>query len=335
MFNTNYSEEEVCELISAMLIVAPDEGEDHQPSRHFAMAIRDHLFRMPWISLDSLPSSTPSSFSKVFSSEIKLKQSLQLLIIMPYLSGKLRDSDVSRVEEYARATQLSPNSLQDLNNIAHGRIKKALILYTRRAVSEFLPGSPVDKLKSIVREFHSLAGDKNRADDYMQLSSMADGTMGKTLYNFYTNRGFKFPGQRGNLGESAVRHDCVHILTGTNTNAAGEIAISAIEAAMVESQVGWQLVTEVMVDFHLGIAWTLPGGIKPGSMNFDPDLFSKGIEVGSRINIDLIHDWNFWDDINTSIVELRERFGIDFVDIVDMPAPETNQPGETCYWLID
>ena len=335
MFDTGYTREQVAELLSAMLTVAPDRDDEHQPARHFATALRDHLFKMPDIDLDKLPYSTPEGFTETFLNERQRRQSLQLLIIMPYLSGKLHDDDVQRVDRYAQTADLSPGSLQDLNNLVNGRIKKALIYYGRRAASEFTPGSPVQKLKSIVREVHSLAGDKKRADVYEQLSSLEKGTFGRTLYNFYQNRGFKFPGQKGNLGESAVRHDCVHILSGTNTDYAGEIAVAAIEAMMASSEVGWEMVTEVLVDFHLGIAWTLPGGIKAESMNFDPELFSRGLAVGSKINTDLIHDWNFWDDIETSVSTLRKRFDINYVDIVDMPAPDKDPDAKTSYWNID
>lgn len=335
MFDTGFTREQVSELLSAMLTVAPDRDDEHRPARHFAKALRDHLFKMPDIDLDQLPYSTPESFTEIFLDEHQRMQSLQLLIIMPYLSGQLHDDDVQRVDLYARTANLSPGSLQDLNNLVNGRIKKALIYYGRRAIDEFTPGTPVQKLKSIVREVHSFAGDKKRADVYEQLSSLEEGTLGRTIYNFYQNRGFKFPGEKGNLGESAVRHDCVHILSGTNTDYAGEIAVAAIEAAMVRSEVGWEMVTEVLVDFHLGIAWTLPGGIKAESMNFDPDLFSRGLAVGSKINTDLIRDWDFWDDIKTPISILRQRFGIVDVDIVDMPAPEKDPDAKTSYWNVD
>jgi hypothetical protein len=143
-----------------MLSVAPDRDVEHQPAKHFATAIRDYLFKMPDINLDKLPQTMPEDFVKAFSNEQQLRQSLQLLIIMPYLSGKLHNDDVQRVDEYAQAANLSPGSLQDLNNLVNNRIKKALINYTRRGTNEFLPGSPVQKLKSIVREIHSLVGDK-------------------------------------------------------------------------------------------------------------------------------------------------------------------------------
>ena len=335
MLDTGYTREQVAELLSAMLTVAPDRDDEHRPARHFAKALRDHLFKMPDLNLDKLPYSTPEGFTEIFLDECQRRQSLQLLIIMPYLSGKLHDDDVQRVDLYARTANLSPDSLQDLNNLVNGRIKRALILYGRRAANEFTPGTPAQKLKSIVREVHSLAGDKKRAEVYEQLSSLEEGTFGRTLYDFYRNRDFKFPGQKGNLGESAVRHDCVHILSGTNTDYAGEIAVSAIEAAMASSEVGWEMVTEVLVDFQLGIAWTLPGGIKAETMNFDPDLFSRGLAVGSKVNTDLIHDWNFWDDIETPISVLRQRFGITDVDIVNMPAPEKDPGAQTSYWNID
>lgn len=335
MFDTGYTRAQVAELLSAMLAVAPDRDDVHQPALHFVKALRDHLFKMPDIDLDRLPYSTPEGFTEAFLDEQQRRQSLQLLIIMPYLSGKLHDDDVQRVDRYARAANLSPDSLQDLNNLVSGRIKKALIYYSRRAANEFTPGTPVQKLKSVVREIHSLAGDKKRAEVYEQLSSLEAGTLGKTLYNFYQARDFKFPGQKGNLGESAVRHDCVHILSGTNTDYAGEIAVAAIEATMASSEVGWEMVTEVLVDFQLGIAWTLPGGIKAETMNFDPELFSRGLAVGSPINTDLIHDWNFWDDINTPLDLLRQRFNIVGVEIIDMPAPEKDPDAKTSYWAID
>ena len=335
MFNTGYSREQVTELLAAMLTVAPDRTDGHQPSRHFATALRDHLFQMPEIDLDQLPFSTPESFTEIFSNEQQRKQSLQLLIIMPYLSGQLHDEAVQRVEAYAHTANLSPDSIQDLNNLANRRIHKALIYYSRRAFNEFVPGSPIQKIKSIVRELHSLAGDQKRAEEYEHLSTLEVGTLGRTLYNFYHNRGFKFPGQKGNLGESAVRHDCVHLLSGTNTDYAGEIAVSAIEAAMTRSEVGWEMVTEVLVDFHLGIAWTLTDGIKAETMKFDPELFSKGLAIGAKINTDLIHDWNFWDDIETPVDNLRRRFNITDVAIIDMPAPGQDSEAQTSYWTIE
>ena len=335
MFDTGYDQQQVTELLSAMLSVAPDRDIEHQPAKHFATALRDHLFKMPDIDLDKLQPSTPEGFVKVFSDQQQLRQSLQLLIIMPYLSGKLHNDDVQRVDKYAQTANLSPGSLQDLNNLVNGRIKKALINYTRRGTNEFLPGSPVQKLKSIAREIHSLAGDKKRAKVYELLETLEIGTLGRTIFNFYAKRDFKFPGQRGNIGESAVKHDCVHILSGTNTDYAGEIAVSAIEATMACSEVGWEMVTEVLVDFHLGIAWTLPGGIKAESMNFDPELFSKGLALGAKISTDLIHDWNFWDDIETPLSVLRQRFNITGVDIIDMPVPDKDPEAKTSYWNIN
>ena len=69
MFDTGYSREQVAELLSAMLTVAPDRDGEHQPSRHFAKALRDHLFAMPDIDLDKLPYSTPETFTEIFLDE--------------------------------------------------------------------------------------------------------------------------------------------------------------------------------------------------------------------------------------------------------------------------
>ena len=332
MLDIGFSVEEVSELLSAMLTVAPDRDEGHQPSRHFVLGIRDHLFKMSAIDLDALQPSTPESFNLTFIEPDKEKIALQILVLMPYLSGALHDEDVERVNCYASATGLAPDSLRDLNNIAHRRIKLALIDYFRRATNEFIPEKGLHKIWTLVKEVHGYIGDSKLAEEFEQLSSLDYGTLGKTIHTFYRARGFKFPGEPGNLTETAVRHDCVHILSGTNTDMAGEIAVSAIESGMANSEVGWEMITEVLLDFHLGIAWTLPQGIKAGTMNFDPELFSEALAIGAKINTDLIRDWNYWDDINTPILDLRKRFNIMGVSIVDMPAPGVDPTAKTTYY---
>ena len=332
MFDTDFTRDQVSALLSAMLTVAPDRREDHQPSLHFAQGIRDHLFQMPDLDLDSLPESTPLSFTKAFPEPHKARLAVQILIVMPYLSGQLHDDDIERVDHYAQTIGFEPSALRDLKNIRHGRIKRAMIDYSRRAVDEFLPAATLNKTKAIIREIHSLVGDAKRAVEFEALSECSEGTLGKTIHTFYRARGFSFPGEKGNIGESAVEHDCVHILTGINTDMAGEIAVGAVEAAMINREVGWEMAAEVLIDFHLGIAWTLPSGIKAGTMNFDPELFSQGLAIGRAINIDLIKEWNYQDDLNTCINRLRKRFNIEGVNIINMPAPGKDTNAKTVYW---
>lgn len=332
MLDIDFSREQVSELLAAMLAVAPDKINEHQPSRHFAMGLRDHLFNMPEIDLDTLPISSPDSFMKAFFEPHKAKMALQILIIMPYLPGSIDEDDVERVNQYATAVGFHPDSLRDLKNMAHKRIKLALIDYTRRAANEFLPEKGLHKLWATVKQVHGYIGDKRLAEEFEQLSILDEGTLGKTIHTFYRSRGFKFPGEPGNLTESAVRHDCVHILSGTNTDMRGEIAVAGVECGMIGKEIGWEMVTEVLIDFHLGIAWTLPSGIKPGTNNFDPDLFSEGLAIGSKMNTDLIHDWYYWDDVKTPIVDLRERFNIQGVSIIDMPSPVKDPSAKTTYY---
>ena len=332
MFKTDFTREQVRALLAAMLTVAPDRRKDHQPSLHFAQGVRDHLFQMPDLDLDSLPESTPLIFTKAFPEPHKARLAVQILIVMPYLSGQLHDDDIERVEIYAETIGFEPSALRDLKNIGHGRIKRAMLDYSRRAADEFLPSTTLDKTRAIIREVHSLVGDAKRAAEFEKLSECNEGSLGKAIHTFYRARGFSFPGEKGNIGESAVEHDCIHILTGTNTDMAGEIAVGAIEAAMINSEVGWEMAAEVLIDFHLGIAWTLPFGIKAGTMNFDPELFSKGLAIGRLINTDLLHDWNYQDDLNTCLNVLRKRFNIEGINIVDMPAPEKDANAKTTYW---
>ena len=63
-----------------------------------------------------------------------------------------------------------------------------------------------------------------------------------------------------------------------------------------------------------------------------PDRLSEVPAIGGKINTDIIHDWNDWDDIKTPISELRQRFNIQGVSIIDMPAPGVDPMAKTTYY---
>ena len=332
MFLSDYTRREAEHVLAAMLSIAPDNGNPHHPSKGFALSVRDHLLQHPEIALSGLPASTPTALNRSLSQPHKARQAMQLLVLMPYLSGDLDGDAIGRVEAYAEELRLHPDSLNDLKLIGEKRLKKALFDYGRRALNAFFPGNALQQIAASLREVHTMLGDRKQLVRYLALEHQPQGSLGRTIYNFYTDRRFHFPGEMGNLGEFAVRHDCVHILCGANTDMKGEIAVGGVEAGMARTPYGWEMLAEVIIDFHMGIAWSLPPGIAPGTMNFDPEMVSKGLAMGAEMHCDLLSDWNFWDDIETPLLELRQRFGINGVSIIDMPAPGDHPNATSVYW---
>ena len=47
-------------------------------------------------------------------------------------------------------------------------------------------------------------------------------------------------------------HDLIHVLSGIDTSPVGEIVVAGFEAGMSSSQFGFELLLEVVLDFHLG-----------------------------------------------------------------------------------
>jgi hypothetical protein len=60
-------------------------------------------------------------------------------------------------------------------------------------------------------------------------------------------------------------HDCCHILGGFNIDVRGEINVSASQAGLFDNGFGFESLLEVILDFHMGKAFSTVGDIIPPS----------------------------------------------------------------------
>ena len=140
-----------------------------------------------------------------------------------------------------------------------------------------------------------------------------EGTLGHTFFLFYRDRGFPLPGEKGGFSELFVSHDLTHVLSGFNTDMDGEVNIAAFQAGMSRTEYGWEMLMEMILDYHLGLHFTTAGFVEPGRGHFHPEEVLKGYERGLGCSVDLIADWDYWAVMDQPLAALRDRYGIDGV----------------------
>ena len=159
--------------------------------------------------------------------------------------------------------------------------------------------------------FHQAIGDRAVSERYQQLETYPEDSLGHTVFHWYRDRNWALPGEKKSTSEFLLNHDCCHILGGFNTDVQGEMNVAAFQAGLFDDGFGFESLLEVILDFHLGKAFSTVGDIIPPSTGaFHPNDAMEGYEKGLACNTNLIRDFNFWSEADQSVSKLREKFNI-------------------------
>lgn len=327
MGQISWTEEQARAYLAAMKAVARAHGrEGLDPiERNMLTATARHVFHQE-VDVEALEPISPEGLARVLPDTARREQALQFLVLMPYLDGVVEPAEVKVVDDYANALGVSPATLTSLHQVRDSRLKRLLFDYSRRTLSSgLIPGDGFfGKLAAVIKGFHQYRGDAAVAGRFHEYATFPRGSLGRVFYDFYRDRGFPIPGEKGSFSDILVPHDVSHILGGFNTDMKGEMDVAGMEAGMSKSEIGYEMLLEVILDFHLGIAFSTAGILEPDVGHFHPDSVLGGWELGSKMNVDLISGWDWRPVMGEQVTDLRERYGIEGVTVVEIPAPSEN-----------
>ena len=264
------------------------------------------------INLNHLEGIKPADLAEKISDTNKREQLLQILILLPYVDMKVDPRMVAIVDDFAEHLEIHPQTIKDLHRVRDNHLKRLLIDFGRRSLGEF-PGldSAPKVIKGVITMFHQAVGDRAVAERYQQLESYPEGSLGHTVFHWYRDRNWALPGEKKSTSELLLNHDCCHILGGFNTDVQGEMNVAAFQAGLFDDGFGFESLLEVILDFHLGKAFSTVGDIIPPSTGaFHPNDAMAGYEKGLACNTNLIRDLDFWSEAEQSVSNLRQKFNI-------------------------
>jgi len=309
---TTWKPDEARAFLSGMKAVATVRGtRPLEPLAHEMLdAVRRHVLHTE-TDIEALPTLSPAEFAKAIPEDAQRNEFIQFLILMPYLPMEVDAAAVAVVDEIAAALGIQPQTLTDLHRVRDDRLKRLALDYGRRSFVEYAGAEgPLEQIQALVRTAHQFVGDAKVAKRFETLGQLPEGSLGHTLFQFYRERGFPLPGEKKSFSEYIVTHDCCHILGGFNTDMNGEMNVAGFEAGVIDGGFGFELLLEVILDFHLGKAFTTAGLLPPGTGHFDPEDVLVGYERGVACKVNLIQGWDFWEVAHRPVTELREAYGL-------------------------
>ena len=167
---------------------------------------------------------------------------------------------------------------------------------------ESLP-STTQEFMMVMRDFYEsqegILSETNQQYVDALKGSFDDGTLGKSLQDFYNKHTFPMIGKLGAFPAKYILiHDAHHILINVETDEQGEIDTIAFEGALINPL------------SSRGIVPLLSQIRAFENTNFDVIRVAKAWEVGCNVQGDLLETWDILADLNSSISSLQQKYNI-------------------------
>lgn len=239
------------------------------------------------------------------------KRLIQLAVILVLVNGKLTPDSHAAVAALARALDVDEPAVDLLPLLAERRELRTRVVLMRRVMRKFVRDAWREQRWSGVGQlaagFLGRGGDRAMAERYARLQQLPAGSLGRTLWEHCTARQFALPGQPGAIPERMLFHDIGHVLSGYDTDPAGEIRQAAFQAGFVRND-GFAFLFFGVVQFHLGIRVTPVA--EPERGLFDVEEVLQALARGAACRADLSDHWDFWSAAARPLNTLRDELGI-------------------------
>jgi hypothetical protein len=298
-------------ILGAMRTVAETGGPASGDDRLAIESADRYMFgHVPPTGFDGIAPVAPAALKAALAGSRLGEDAAKFLTVMALVDGRLDKAKIAAVLGYAKELGIEERYLDEVRQAAEGRLQEALADMTRCNM-ESVTGRPWvggDVNKWLVP--YDAAPDPTLAARFEALGDLPPNAFGHTFWAHFRDNGYAFPGAPTALNAAfCVPHDSVHVLTGYNTQARGELLASTFTAAMHRKYPMAGHVLPVLFSWHLKVAINEVAGAKGGAL--DPAEFWRAWAAGAAAKFDTFApDWDFWAHVGETLGVLRERLGI-------------------------
>ncbi len=259
----------------------------------------------------TLPMRSAEQAAAIIPGSHQRKRLVQLAVIMALVDGHANYARALAVAHLARVLRVEEPAVQTLRTLAAGQMIRARLAVIRRTIGKLFVmawrRARWVGVKNMLLGLLGLGGDRATAQRYRALGQLPAGSFGHALWEHCATRNFALPGEKGAIPEQGLFHDLGHVLSGYDTDPAGEIQQAAFQAGFVR-QDGFTFLFFGILQFHLGIRITPVAAGEVGY--FDIDNVLTALARGAACKADLSDGWSFWSRAARPLSEVRTELAI-------------------------
>jgi hypothetical protein len=268
---------------------------------------------------ETLPPLAPSDVSTTLRAQEERDELIQLMVVMEILCNPLSTRLEHSVARWAAELHVHERALTYVRELAHGEMAKAVHdFYRLNWIGDLDRRSPDFQavLGRVGDKAYAFTTDVNAAEAtrWERLGGNPSGSLGHSVWQFYTMRGFAFPGQAGAVNAAVAQHDWLHVLGDYGTTPLGEIEVLSFQTAATRTPGGTLGLVGALALFESGL---MPASLivsrQPGHALDAPgavDRMAEAIARGAACRRDLLLDVNFFDYAGEPLDDVRARFGV-------------------------
>ncbi len=262
----------------------------------------------------SIPACSAQEVAEAFESPMARRILCDALIIPACIESELTVEAEAVVTRFADALGVKSHWVELLPALRKNqlwKIKQALFRRSPDAKRMFSRTWKEEGLWGIIRTFLIVSGfssDNAKASRFRALEALPVGTLGRTYFEHCKAAGIPFPGEPKGMPDRMLHHDLLHIINDYSTQAEGECQLAGFYAAFVSGDAFTFMVT-VLATFQLGLKVS-PAVVMPTKGAFDPQKVVDSFLRGRRLSVDVMGEWNFWELMPLSILEVRQQLGL-------------------------
>jgi hypothetical protein len=262
------------------------------------------------VALDQLPIPTAAELAATLRGTRFVEDSLKFMTVMAFMDGVLDRQKIAKVLEYATALGVHAQYLDQIAEAARDHIQTVLADMTRCNM-ESITNSPWQggDVNAWLLPYGD-APDPGLAARFEALHDLDHRTFGHAFWAHFRHNDYAFPGEPTALnGRFSVPHDSLHVVTGYDTSARGEILVSTFTASMHRSHPMAGHVLPVILSWHLKIA--INDVARDASGALDPSEFWRSWAAGAEATVDTFAPgWDFWRWVNQPLASLRQDWSV-------------------------
>jgi hypothetical protein len=239
------------------------------------------------------------------------------MVALEMIADPVTPELAARVERYADALGVDEKMLDVARDYSKGAMDVAQQDYVRNSyVFEYYTKHGNDgSLHRKVRD----DGDRSPLDPALEakwktLESCRSGSLGRTVWDFYQQRGFSLPGSEGAVDPLLAQHDFVHCVADYGTSATGEVEVFSFISASIPDASGLSYLVVILGLFETGnfavvpgVATSSPGHLQlPGGTERLGDALRRGLLLG----LDVMGGVDWFEYADEPLDDVRTKLGV-------------------------
>jgi len=200
----------------------------------------ERLLKVP-VDLERVQPVAPEAVAAALPDPEQRRELIELMVLLEMVCRPIPERLQASVERWALALDVDDRALLLARDLTRGAQALATADFYRLNWIGEGDDQQDPRFQALLQHYGTAAyaltlePDPAELQRWAALEHCAAGSLGRGLWDFYQQRGFRLPGEVGAANAALAHHDWVHLVTGYDTTPIGELEVTAFMAAASRS----------------------------------------------------------------------------------------------------